>query len=380
MALDFFGNPHNILRHGNLTRAQQQALSKNYGPQPGINWAHELAIQQWCEKMSLSLAPVSIPSVAGSAAQDIRHLFMLIRTLLETRGSFLSLDSWVGAASFGQSGAQKVSKHNLNNALHTMAAYERFTTRVLLRNGSVFRLQADGRKRVYQVEIGAVLWKFPAALQYQRGDLEKGGCISCLGDRGPWIAERLIGMREFPNEMDMDGKASMVEAAVRNTTVQPGGEVDRDLHQHMLQRSRVWTSDGADLDVGLALAGGRSFSNLVCQAWDESHSSGRLLANAMKHDAEIEEVDRLLVTGKKPYSLAKCVSTSDVFRKKVGDAQADAGVSFVQHFGWAPQRFQSRARPYARESRRWDAIWTAVAAEADGNDQARRQLAVHSQI
>ena len=86
----------------------------------------------------------------------------------------------------------------------------------------MFRLQADGRKRVYQVEIGAVLWKFPAALQYQRGDLEKGGCISCLGERGPWIVERLIGMREIPNEMDMDGKASMVEAALRNTTVKPG--------------------------------------------------------------------------------------------------------------------------------------------------------------
>ena len=110
-------------------------------------------------------------------------------------------------------------------------------------------------------------------------------------------------MREFPNEMDMDGKASMVEAAVRNTTVQPGGEVDRDLHQHMLQRSRVWASDGADRGVGLALNGGRCFSSLVCQAWDESHSSGRLLANAMKHDAEIEEVDRLLVTGKKKQAL-----------------------------------------------------------------------------
>ena len=70
------------------------------------------------------------------------------------------------------------------------------------------------------------------------------------------------------------------------------------------------------------------------------------------------------------------MSTSDVFRKKVGDAQADAGVSFVQNFGWAPQRFQSRARPYARESRRWHAIWSAVVAEAAGNNPERRQLAV----
>ena len=46
-------------------------------------------------------------------------------------------------------------------------------------------------------------------------------------------------------------------------------------------------------------------------------------------------------------------------------------------FGWAPQRFQSRARPYARESRRWHTIWSAVAAEADGKDPKRRELAVH---
>ena len=62
---------------------------------------------------------------------------------------------------------------------------------------------------------------------------------------------------------------------------------------------------------------------------------------------------------------------------KIGDAQADAGVSFVLNFGWAPQRFQSRARPYARESRRWEAIWSAVAAEAAGTNPERRQLAGH---
>ena len=62
----------------------------------------------------------------------------------------------------------------------------------------------------------------------------------------------------------------------------------------------MWASDGADLDVGLALVGGRSLASLACHAWDESHSSGRLQANAMKHDAEIEAVGRLLVTGKKP--------------------------------------------------------------------------------
>ena len=154
------------------------------------------------------------------------------------------------------------------------------------------------------------------------------------------------------------------------------GEVDTELHQHILRDKRVWTSDRADLDVGPALAS-KGFSNLVCTAWDESHSAGRLLASALKHDTEVIAVDQLLVTGKKPYSLAKFVSTSDVFRKKIGDAQLKDEVAFVRNFGWAPQRFQSRARPYARESRRWHAIWSAVASEAKGKDPKRRDLAVH---
>ena len=367
----------NILRHGNATWKQQRKLAEMHGPQKGITSRHELAVEQWCREQTLALVPDSGAVVTGSVAADRRSAFILLRTLLETRGSFLSLESWVTAAQVGSPGIQKQSQDHFKQCLQTMVSYERFITKTLLESGSVFRLQADGRKRVYQVEIGAVLWKFPVALEPVRGDLVKSGCISCLGARGPWVMERLIGMHEFPSEMNLDGKASMVEAAVRDATLGSEGEVDTKLHQHILRGTRVWTSDGADLDVGPALASKAGFSGLVCQAWDESHSAGRLLPNALKHDKEVVEVDRLLVTGKQPYSLAKFVSTSEVFRKKVGDAQVTEGVAFVQNFGWAPQRFQSRARPYARESRRWHSIWTAVAAEADGKDPKRRELAVH---
>ena len=64
-----------------------------------------------------------------------------------------------------------------------------------------------------------------------------------------------------------------------------------------------------------------------------------------------------------------------VFQKKVVDAQLADEVSFVKHFGWAPQRFTSRARPYARESRRWNSIFDAIAAEAASDDPNRRILA-----
>ena len=48
-------------------------------------------------------------------------------------------------------------------------------------------------------------------------------------------------------------------------------------------------------------------------------------------DEEITITDKLLVTGKKPYSLAKFLSTSMVFRKTVGDAQLAEEVAFVKN-------------------------------------------------
>ena len=164
-----------------------------------------------------------------SVARDRRSAFINLRTCLETKGSFSSLEKWVAAAQVEKTDIQKHSHDVFKQCLQTMASYERFITKTLLERGSVFRLQADARKRVYQVEIGADLWKFPAALEPMRADLVKSGCISCLGA----LAERLIGMHEFPSEMNLEGKASMVEDAVRSATLGTDGEVDTELHQHI---------------------------------------------------------------------------------------------------------------------------------------------------
>ena len=148
---------------------------------------------------------------------------------------------------------------------------------------------------------------------------------------------------------------------------------DVELHKHVCAEARAWCSDGADL--GVATAASATFPGLRFHAWDESHSAQRMCSNAMVDDDEITTTDKLLVTGQKPYSLAKFLSTSMAFRKKMGDAQLADEVSFVNNFGWAPQRYNSRARPYARESRRWQSIFDAVAAEAVSADKYRRALA-----
>ncbi len=95
----------------------------------------------------------------------------------------------------------------------------------------------------------------------------------------------------------------------------------------------------------------------------------------MKDDAEITTTDSLLVTRKKPPSLAKFLSTSTVFRNTVGLQQQENDIAFVKNFGWAPQRFNSRARPLARVSQRWDMIFKALGEESQGGDTDRRILA-----
>ncbi len=169
-----------------------------------------------------------------------------------------------------------------------------------------------------------------------------------LGPRGPWIVERVIGMQEFPQRMDCDGKVTMLEACVRRACLSASGEVDTKLHQHVRDQTRVWCSDGADLQVPMAASA--SFPGLVFHAWDEAHSAQRLCANAMTDGDEISITDQLLVTGKKPYSLAKFLTTSMVFRKTVGDQQLVDQIASVKNRVGAAAFQQSGEAVRARKS------------------------------
>ena len=223
--------------------------------------------------------------------------FLFARTLLETRGSFRDYEAWSAAAVAGGAAVQAASLKVGREHVATIAAFERLATQRFLREGTLFRLQADGLGRVYQVEICTVIWKFPSSLRVYEQNVAAFPWLEQLGPKGPWIVERLIGAHEFPNDMDTASKATMLEDCVRRASVSVSGEVDADLFKRLQKNVRVWTSDGADRDVGLAATA--VFPGLCFHAWDESHSALRLLANALKDDPEIQMVDQLLVTGKK---------------------------------------------------------------------------------
>ena len=97
----------------------------------------------------------------------------------------------------------------------TLAHLEKLVTHKILKEGVAFRLSADGLDRTYQVELGTVLWFLPKSLDFLPSYGTNAGWLEQLGPKGPWIVERLIGMQEFPQAMDCDGKGTMLEDCVR---------------------------------------------------------------------------------------------------------------------------------------------------------------------
>ena len=76
-----------------------------------------------------------------------------VRALLETKGSFRSFDTWRGAL-LGEERQALESSWHCKRLVGTMAKHETQITHRLLKAGAVFRLQADGLDRTYQIEIG----------------------------------------------------------------------------------------------------------------------------------------------------------------------------------------------------------------------------------
>ena len=70
----------------------------------------------------------------------------------------------------------------------------------------------------------------------------------------------------------------------------------------------------------------------------------------MTDGGEVSITDQLLVTGKKPYSLAKFLTTSMVFRKTVGDRQLVDPIAFVKNRVGAAAFQQSGEAVRARKS------------------------------
>ena len=164
---------------------------------------------------------------------------------------------------------------------------------------------------------------------------------------------------------------------MRRALLGPDGGVDSARLNHVVKNTISWASDGADRDVGAMLT--QHLPGLLYRFWDAAHSACKVLEHSvLGADEEVQCIDSLLVSRKKPWSWAKLLTVSDVYRQRCGDAQeAAAGITFVRNFGWAPQRYSRRATPYEREARRLDPVFDSLASEARcTKDRGRRMLCI----
>ena len=259
-----FSRWQNILRHA--TCKEHQEAEAAWKERVRAEGSHQGA-ETFSE--AATAAPAAPVFVRKADPESGGRAVVATRALLETSSSFRCFDVWRDAL-LGNERAAVGSSFQCRQMVSTMALHEKLVTQKILKEGVVFRLSADGLDRTYQVELGTVLWSLPKALDFLPNYGKNAGWLEQLGPKGPWIVERLIGMREFPQAMDCDGKATMLEDCVRRACQTAGGDVDVDLHKHVREETRAWCSDGADLDVPLAATA--TFPRLAFHAWDESHS------------------------------------------------------------------------------------------------------------
>ena len=89
---------------------------------------------------------------------------------------------WVAAAQVEKTDHQKHSPGMIaSRMLWSTHVYQNLSASVKLM--AVYDIK-NGRKRVYQVEVRAILWKLPAALELVCADMANHcGCISCFSSK-----------------------------------------------------------------------------------------------------------------------------------------------------------------------------------------------------
>ena len=121
--------------------------------------------------------------------------------------------------------------------------------------------------------------------------------------------------------------------------------------------------------------------NLAFHVMDSTHSLQLAIRHGMAGDPEIEQLQKVLLTNKRPHpSISNMLRNSTRFRTVFREKQQEDALSVLENLGWAPQRMSSRARPYGRTSLRLHALLAALAEEAEHGHEKDLALSNLQQI
>ena len=262
------------------------------------------------------------------------------RTLLAKGGSFEEFQQYCECArlaganlGFGSIGPEISAK-----LAGLMAEKETNITSRFLQCASVAGISQDGLGDAVASRVRMVCWKWPRGV-----DENVCGVKALNGNRGPWLVDRIAAVSKLSSDHSATAKAQLLRVAISKNC---RNEED---FQHAQSILRFFASDAAPDEVQ---AGQQSFQKdfpgMKFQSADPAHGSMIAIKAAFLADEEVQTVDRLLVSGKNPASLSKLLRTSTKLQDLLQESQQAECLQILSHFGFAPQRFDSKKVPLGR--------------------------------
>jgi hypothetical protein len=291
----------------------------------------------------------------------VLEIFEQQKSLRSFTSSLDNVRSMAGDVNPGNS-----SRTVARNILTLCAAQEIFLTKQLLAMATVCGVAQDARDAYLLICVRMVLWKLPAAC---RNPMPDG--IQSFGERGPWVVERILSTSPLGADRTAVATAQATIKAIRDT-VKTNESFEECQHKFLF----YCTDNAADESMAGEIAG-KGLPRLTFKMSDSSHSLMLAIKNGCKGDPEVDAVQGIFLTNKKPHpSIANLLRHSKRFRSAFTDEQQEDVFGTLSHLGWSPQRMTSRARSYGRGILKIDALLMALAKEAEGG--ARAEAALHN--
>ena len=254
--------------------------------------------------------------------------------------------------------------------VHCLGSWEKFQTRELLRASSIIGIAQDAREPFLLVLARSVIWEWPNALLR----FPVTGVQSLHWPKGggpPWISERVLGTEALGTDRTGPTLAKQTVAVVKRATRTP------ECYKETKKKIQSMAADNAADENVVKDELAKEFENLNFLDPDTTHSFQLGVKNGAKGDPEVDLVQGICCTNKKPYpSIANMLRNSKRFRKRFMETQRDSIMNVLSHLGWAPQRHSSRSRTYTRESLLMGQLLEALAREAE--DGRYKEAAAHN--
>ena len=291
--------------------------------------------------------------------------------MVHNQNSFKSFEKAMTSARLtgAQANAGNESRMVARRLTCVCAGHEMAITQMLLRYAVMTGISQDAKDSVHVVDIRMVLWKLPPNVQAIYPQVR--GLRSLLPNGGaPWVVDRALGL-------DIMGADRSADATARSTVnifkEAAGSEENFDEMRHQVV---FFSADNAADETKAGVLLKETFSNMTFDIPDVTHSLQLAIKNGVKGDPEVDLIQGVFITNKKPYpSISNILRHSTRFRSRFTEKQQGDVFGVLSHLGWSPQRMSSRSRPYQRSTLKMRSLLCALAAEAEGGGYADATLA-----